>query len=137
MTAELRTKLIDLRPELAKASAEIGRELAFSVTTGSEAQKSLRVLQSLLNGMIDAVSLSLRLDADEAGGEAGEDAGGIATPLFDSCHWCVAAPAAECMILQASEGDGPRVLRVDHLCSACASSYWDAIRRTAEKRRRV
>lgn len=137
MTGALKQQLLDLKPMLAKAAADIGKELAFAVTTGSDAQRSLRILQSLYNGALDAASVALRLDADEAGGEAGEDAGGIATPVFDNCHWCVAAPAAECMILQASEGDGPRVLRVDHLCSACASSYWDAIRRTAEKRRRV
>lgn len=134
MTEGLKRRLADLRPELAKASAEIGRELAFSVTTGSEAQKSLRVLQSLLNGMIDAVSLSLRIDDAGTEDEAGGIAGGGADVVFDSCHWCVAAPASECMILQVEEGDAPRMLRVDHLCSACASEYWGAVRKAAKRR---
>jgi len=130
----LRQQLMDLRPLLAKAASDIGRELAFSVTTGSDAHRSLRVLQSLFNGAIDATFVALRLDAEEAGGEAGECAGDEAGAAFDNCHWCVATPATECMVLQASEGDGRRVLRVDHLCASCASAYWDAIRKTAKRR---
>ena len=37
-------------------------------------------------------------------------------------------------MLQASEGDAPRLLRVDHLCDACTSRYWDAIRQAAKRR---
>lgn len=131
MTDALKRQLNDLRPLLAKASVDIGKELAFSVTTGSEAHRSLRVLQSLLNGMIDATSMALRLGDEETSGEAESVQGEVA---IDRCHWCAATTATECLVLQASEGAEPRLLRVDHLCDSCTGYYWDAIRKAAKRR---
>lgn len=131
MTGALKQELHDLRPLLAKASADIGRELAFSVTTGSEAHRSMRVLQSILNGMLESISITLHLDAENPGGEVEV---GQPEVSIDRCHWCMAATATECLVLQASEGDAPRLLRVDHLCDTCTGYYWDAIRKAAKRR---
>ncbi len=70
-------------------------------------------------------------DIEETSDDVEED---DACSVFDLCHWCGEAPAAHVLTLQVSDGDEPRVLRLDHLCADCAAAYWEAVRAAHKKR---
>ena len=109
----------------AEAEAEAGAEEVEPVDEEEEAEEADEA---------DAEEEEETAEEEEPPEEEEEEEEEEEAAAYDLCHWCNAAPATVVLTLQVSDGDEPRVLRLDHLCPDCAAEYWNAVRATHKER---